>query len=213
MASFIHSLPAFAATLAPRPAANPCNSEQDLILAAKTGDRASFGELVDRHGPGVLRLAFRMTHSEQDAYDAYQSTFLKVLTAIRSFRGECAFQSWIYRIAANFCIAILRERNRTRDSIIYVNGEGEPFDFFEHLPEERPSRDPEQQLLNGELNERIAEALKKLTVREKVVFHLKHHEGLRLREIGTIINSSEETAKNTLFRATKKLRLELCDLR
>jgi len=119
-----------------------------------------------------------MTHSEQEASDAYQSTFLKVLTAIRSFRGDCAFQSWIYRIAANFCIAILRERNRKRDSMVYVNGEEGPFDFFEHLPEERPSYDPEQQLLSGELNERIARALNKLTVREKVVFHLKHHEGL-----------------------------------
>jgi RNA polymerase sigma-70 factor, ECF subfamily len=213
MATVAHLLPAATFIALSRSHESPINRDLELVQAARCGDRSAFETLVDIHGPAVLRLAWRMTHSEQDANDIYQNTFLKALTAIKGFRGDAAFKSWIYRIATNFCIALLRERSgRSVDSTIRRTDEEGTFDLLDHVSDDRPGSDPEHQLLSGEVGERINLAIGTLTPRERAVFHLKHYEGLKLREIGSILNTTEETAKNTLFRATQKLRSELADL-
>src|SRR5262245_12165129 len=81
-----------------------CN-EEELISACRDGNRAAFQEIIDRHGAAILRLALRMTGSEDDAREVFQNTFLKTLTAIKSFESRCQLKSWLYRIAANFSIA------------------------------------------------------------------------------------------------------------
>ena len=89
----------------------------------------------------------------------------------------------------------------------------EQYDILERVPDGRASSNPERDLMRRELGNRINNALGRLTPRERMVFELKHYHGLRLRTVGEILNTTEETAKNTLFRATQKLRGALADMR
>jgi RNA polymerase sigma-70 factor (ECF subfamily) len=94
-----------------------------------------------------------------------------------------------------------------------MDGEGKPFDVLEQVPDGRAAADPERGLMNRELSSRIRSALDRLSPRERMVFELKHYHGLKLRNVGEILHTTEETAKNTLFRATQKLRGALSDMR
>jgi RNA polymerase sigma-70 factor (ECF subfamily) len=84
---------------------------------------------------------------------------------------------------------------------------------LDQVPDGRAGANPERELMARELGTRINSALEKLTPRERMVFELKHYQGLKLRTVGEILNTTEETAKNTLFRATQKLRGSLADMR
>jgi RNA polymerase sigma-70 factor (ECF subfamily) len=86
-------------------------------------------------------------------------------------------------------------------------------DFFDRQPEVRAAANPERTLLGQELGEHIATALNRLSPRERMVFEMKHHQGLKLRAIGDLLGTSEETVKNSLFRATRKLRASLEGMR
>ncbi len=189
-------------------------NDAELIRAAQQGDHAAFEELVRQYDQPVLRLALHLTGSEQLAQDIYQEAFLKVYRSLGSFRFECSFYTWVYRIVSNLCMDHLRRRQvRKEDSSLRVSSEGEEFDLLEQLPDLRAGASPEQDLMRRELGNRIARALTKLTPRERLVFEMKHYQGLKLRTIGEVLNTTEETAKNTLFRATRKLRTALADLK
>jgi RNA polymerase sigma-70 factor (ECF subfamily) len=189
-------------------------NDAELIRAAQQGDHAAFEELVRQYDQPVLRLALHLTGSEHLAQDIYQEAFLKVYRSLGSFRFECSFYTWVYRIVSNLCMDHLRHRQvRKEDSSLRVSSEGEEFDLLEQLPDLRAGASPEQDLMRRELGNRIARALTKLTPRERLVFEMKHYQGLKLRTIGEVLNTTEETAKNTLFRATRKLRTALADLK
>jgi len=131
-----------------------------------------------------------------------------------SFRFECSFYTWVYRIVSNLCMDYLRRKQvRKEEPSVRVSSEGEEFDLLEQLPDVRAGASPEQDLMRRELGKRIARALSKLSPRERMVFEMKHYQGLKLRTIGEALNTTEETAKNTLFRATQKLRAALADLK
>ncbi len=185
-----------------------------LIREAQKGDRAAFEELVRQYDKAVLRLALHLTGSESDAQDIYQDAFLKAYRNLGSFRFECSFYTWIYRIVTNLCLDHLRRRNvRREESHVISDGSGEEFDLLDQVADNRSGGHPERDLMRRELGGRIARALTKLTPRERMVFELKHYQGLKLRTIGEMLNTTEETAKNTLFRATQKLRGSLADMR
>jgi RNA polymerase sigma-70 factor (ECF subfamily) len=86
-------------------------------------------------------------------------------------------------------------------------------DFFERQREHRPGLDPEKHLFGQEIRSKLAAAMVLLSPRERIVFEMKHYQGLKLRAIGDALGTSEETVKNSLFRATRKLRNELGELR
>ena len=189
-------------------------NDAELIRAAQQGDQAAFEELVRQYDQPVLRLALHLTGSEHEAKDIYQEAFLKAYRNLGSFRFECSFYTWMYRIVSNLCMDYLRRRQvRKEDSGVRVNSEGEEVDLLEQLPDERAGASPEQDLMRRELGQRIAKALTKLNPRERMVFEMKHYQGLKLRTIGEALKTTEETAKNTLFRATQKLRSALGDLK
>jgi RNA polymerase sigma-70 factor (ECF subfamily) len=189
-------------------------NDAELIRAAQQGDRAAFEELVRQYDQPVLRLALHLTGSEHEAKDIYQEAFLKVYRNLGSFRFECSFYTWVYRIVSNLCMDQLRRRKvRREDSGVRVNSEGEEVDLLEQHPDERAGASPEQELMRREMGKRIAQALTKLSPRERMVFEMKHYQGLKLRAIGDALGTSEETVKNSLFRATRKLRSELGVLR
>lgn len=182
-----------------------------LIRAAQDGDRAAFEALICQFDQALYQLTRRLAPTEQDAQEIYQETFLKVYRSLHRFRFQCAFSTWLYRIAANTNLDHLRRRAVRKEVSSTASGEaGEP------LPPEpldrAPGANPEQLLLSSELGTRLEAAIEALNPRERLVFELKHYEGLKLKAIGEILETSEETAKNSLFRATRKLRRALADL-
>jgi RNA polymerase sigma-70 factor (ECF subfamily) len=185
-----------------------------LVREAQHGSRAAFEELVHHYDQAVLRLAMHLTGSESEAQDIYQEAFLKAYRNIGSFRFECSFYTWIYRIVTNLCLDHLRKKRvRKEDAPVAVDEEGKPYDVLEQVADDRAGSDPERDLMSRELGRRIHIALERLSPRERMVFELKHYHGLKLRTVGEMLHTTEETAKNTLFRATQKLRGALADVR
>jgi RNA polymerase sigma-70 factor (ECF subfamily) len=189
--------------------------EQALVRSAQAGDRLAFEELVRRFDREVLRLALNLVHGPEDARDIYQESFLRVYRNLHRFRFECSFYTWLYRIVTNVALDHLRRRTSRREDQAPVpeDAEGGTRDFFDRQPEVRPSANPERRLLGQELGEHIATALDRLSPRERMVFEMKHYQGLKLRAIGEMLGTSEETVKNSLFRATRKLRASLDGMR
>jgi RNA polymerase sigma-70 factor (ECF subfamily) len=192
-------------------------SEETLIREAQAGKREAFEALVRRYDQEVLRLATNLLRRPEDARDIYQEAFLKVYRNLHQFRFECSFYTWLYRIVTNVCLDHLRRRSsRPEDQAPEVaspDGEGAPLDFFDRQTEVRAEANPERRLMGREIGQQIAEAMKLLSPRERVVFELKHYQGLKLKVIGEMLDTSEETVKNSLFRATQKLRAQLEGLR
>jgi RNA polymerase sigma-70 factor, ECF subfamily len=191
--------------------------ERALVVEAQAGNRAAFEELVRRHDRDVLRLALNLMKRPEDARDVYQEAFLKVYRNLHRFRFECSFYTWLYRIVTNVCLDHLRRRQaRPEDQAPEVNAahhEESITDFFERQREHRPALDPERSLFGKEIKARISRAMECLSPRERIVFEMKHYQGLKLRAIGDALGTTEETVKNSLFRATRKLRNELGELR
>ena len=187
--------------------------EQALVRRAQAGDRLAFDDLVRRYDRDVLRLALNLVHRSEDARDIYQESFLRVYRNLHRFRFECTFYTWLYRIVTNVALDHLRRRTSRREDQAPVPEQAEPGigtrDFFDRQPEQRASANPEKRLLGQELGRHIQEAMGRLSPRERMVFEMKHYQGLRLRAIGDLLGTSEETAKNSLFRATRKLRASL----
>jgi RNA polymerase sigma-70 factor (ECF subfamily) len=189
--------------------------EQALVRSAQAGDRLAFEELVRRFDREVLRLALNLVHRPEDARDIYQESFLRVYRNLHRFRFECSFYTWLYRIVTNVALDHLRRRTSRREDQAPVpeEAEGGTRDFFDRQPELRPGANPEKHLLGQELGAHIATALDRLSPRERMVFEMKHYQGLKLRAIGEMLGTSEETVKNSLFRATRKLRASLDGMR
>ena len=188
--------------------------EMELIREAQAGSRVAFDTLVRQYEHQVLRLALHLTGSEHEAEDIYQEAFLKAFRYIGNFRFECSFYTWIYRIVTNLCLDQLRrKKTRREDHAVILDHSGDEIDLLASVSDNRSFSNPGKELDRKVLGEKIQAALVKLTPRERMVFELKHYQGLRLRTIGEMLHTTEETAKNTLFRATKKLRLQLAELR
>lgn len=186
--------------------------ETGVIRAVQNGDRDAFERLVRAYDKDVLRLAMNLTRSAEDARDIYQEAFLKAYRNIGSFRFECSFYTWIYRIVTNVCLDTLRRRKVRAEEPAVVQTPDGPLDRISSAEEDRPLGDPERQVLNRQLEKRIGAALEGLTPRERMVFELRHYQGMRLTKIGEITGTSEEAARNCLFRATRKMRSVLGDL-
>jgi RNA polymerase sigma-70 factor, ECF subfamily len=183
-----------------------------LIRAAQKGDQGAFETLVRTYDQSVLRLAMNLLRSPEEARDVYQEAFLRVYRNLGTFRFDCSFHTWLYRIVTNICLDHLRKRKvRKEESSVIETTEG-PVDRMESLEEESAHADPERTMWNRQLRDRIETALGGLTPRERMVFEMRHYEGLRLRNIGDILGTTEEAAKNCLFRATQKMRADLGDL-
>ncbi|MBZ5516804.1 MAG: sigma-70 family RNA polymerase sigma factor [Acidobacteriia bacterium] len=186
-------------------------AERTLIRRAQRGDRAAFDALVRRYDQEVLRMALRIVRSPDEAQDLYQEAFLKVYRSIGQFRLEARFSTWLYRVVTNVCYDHLRRQKNRSEVQAPENEDGQP-DFAQVVAEDRSALHPDRALAAGEISRRLEAALARLSPRERMVFDLKHCQGLKLRAIGEICGTSEEAAKNSLFRALQKLRVDLRDL-
>ena len=182
-----------------------------LIRAAQRGDQDAFEQLVRAYDQSVLRLAMNLLRSPEDARDVYQEAFLRVYKNLDSFRFDCSFHTWLYRIVTNICLDQLRKRKVRKEESAVVETPDGPLDRMDAFEEEGADSDPERSLWNRQLKHKIENALQDLTPRERMVFELRHYQGLRLRNIGEMLGTTEEAAKNCLFRATQKMRSVLGD--
>jgi RNA polymerase sigma-70 factor (ECF subfamily) len=182
-----------------------------LIRAAQRGDHEAFEQLVRTYDQSVLRLAMNLLRSPEDARDVYQEAFLRVYRNLHAFRFDCSFHTWLYRIVTNICLDQLRKRKVRKEESSVVETSDGPIDRMDAFEEDAAEADPERSMWNRQLKQKIEDALQDLTPRERMVFELRHYQGLRLRNIGEILGTTEEAAKNCLFRATQKMRSELGD--
>lgn len=185
--------------------------EASLIRAAQQGDPDAFERLVRKYDQGVLRIAMHLLGSQEDARDVYQEAFLRAYKNLHTFRFDCSFHTWIYRIATNICLDQLRRRKvRKEEPVVIETAEG-VLDRAQDLAEPGAEGNPMRRLFGRELRERLQSVLAGLTPRERAVFELRHFEGMKLKDIGDALGTSEEAAKNCLFRVTQKLRAALED--
>jgi RNA polymerase sigma-70 factor (ECF subfamily) len=192
-------------------AATERTDERSLIRAAQRGDQAAFEQLVRSYDANVLRMAYNLLHSQEDARDIYQEAFLRVYKKLPEFRFDSAFSTWLYRIVANLCLDQIRKRKVRKEETATVETPAGEIDRLQFIPENRADVDPQRRLMSSEVNNRIEEVLGSLTPRERLVFEMRHYQGMRLRAIGESLGVTEEAAKNCLFRATQKMRVALGD--
>lgn len=183
--------------------------ERTLVEQARGGCAAAFEELVRRCDRDLLRLACRLTRSTEEARDLYQETFLRAFRSLRAFRGDCAFRTWVLRIASHHWLDQARRRVADRTDPRPAAGPDEG----REAPEAVDRRtDPERELLRLEIRKRLREAIESLAPRERLVFEMRHDQGERLTDIAVALETTEETVRNCLYRAHRRLRESLADL-
>src|SRR5437588_2909093 len=143
-----------------------------LIRAAQRGDQDAFEQLVRVYDQSVLRIAMNLLRSPEEARDVYQEAFLKVYRNLHSFRFDCSFHTWLYRIVTNICLDHLRRRKVRKEESTVVQTEDGPVDRISQVPERGAQSDPERTMWNSELAGKISSALEALTPRERTVFEL-----------------------------------------
>jgi RNA polymerase sigma-70 factor, ECF subfamily len=176
-------------------------SEAAAVARARVGDGEAFRVLVERHSRSVFRLAYRMTGNEQDAEEVVQETFLRAYRQLSRFDARASFGTWVYRIASNFSLDLIRARKRHDDRC--DSGE----DGAEALPSSTAG--PERLAYASEVRERVSAAMEELTPQERTAFVLRHFEGLSIEEIGVALGTADSATKNSIFRAVQKLRRAL----
>ncbi|MBI3118530.1 MAG: sigma-70 family RNA polymerase sigma factor, partial [Candidatus Hydrogenedentes bacterium] len=177
-------------------------------LALKAGEERAFDELVRRYQGRVFAVAFRLTGNREDALDVTQESLLKAYRKIESWQPTGGFLPWLLRLTSNQAIDQLRRRKRQREERL-----DEAFvPTSEKAPVEPYVMAVETAARAQEIDDRVRKALGVLSPTQKIVFMLRHYEGLQLSDIATEIGCTVGSVKVHLFRALKKLRDELGDL-
>jgi RNA polymerase sigma-70 factor, ECF subfamily len=186
------------------------NHEQHLIEKAQAGDQRAFEKLIFKYDRYILGLTLRLLGNRDEAKEVYQETFLKVFRSIGRFRQQSSFYTWVFRIATNVCLDRLRHRMKLLQEMSMDSPSSEcVVPFKEVFGEESNQSHPGQALSAVPVRERFRRVLNTLSAEERLVFELRHYQGLRLSQIGEILGSTENTIKDCFYRATRKLRAEL----
>jgi RNA polymerase sigma-70 factor (ECF subfamily) len=177
------------------------------VIPAEGSESDSFRALVEEHSPMVFRLAFRMTGNASDAEDVVQETFLKAHRSLGGFDERARFGTWVYRIAVNAAIDLIRRRGR--GTVVRPAGEDDP-PVVETLASKDPQ--PDRVAMSGQIQRDVAAALTQLSERERAAFVLRHLEGMPIERIAEVLKIGPNAVKQTVFRAVQKLRRELAPL-
>lgn len=172
-----------------------------LVERCTKGDREAFAILVRRYERPIYNAAYRVLGNADDAREVAQAVFLRIVERLDDYDAKHKFFSWIYRIALNEAIDVLRRNNRE-----------EPLDDDADLAEV-PSAGPEQQYANRQLSGRIERALRSMKVEDRVVLTLRHFADLSYRDMAEVLDIEEKTVKSRLFEARQRLSELLADLR
>ena len=173
--------------------------ERDLILRCQRGDEAAFESLVRLHEKRVYALCRRMCRSEDDALEAAQDTFLAVWRGVGSFRADAAFSTWLYRLATNACLDLLR-REKKNGGNVSLDDEGFSVEPIDRAPS------PEEAVERGETQRMVREALLALPDDYRQILLLRETEQLSYAEIAEITGLELGTVKSRISRARLALR-------
>jgi RNA polymerase sigma-70 factor, ECF subfamily len=177
------------------------------LKALKSGDRSEFARLVEAHSAQIYRLALKMLGNAQDAEDVLQETFIKAFRKVDGFDGRSSISTWLFRIAMNEALMVLRRQQPETVSIQEpnesVDGEQEPLQIVDWCCL------PEEELLSAEGQKFLGEAAQELSHSLRMVFLLRDVEGLSTRETAEVLNISETAVKTRLSRARLQLREKL----
>jgi RNA polymerase sigma-70 factor (ECF subfamily) len=183
-------------------------ADSDLIARAAGGDTAAFQALVERHRAMVYRVAYQFAGNHHDAEDIAQEVFIKVYRSLDRFRQDAQLTSWLYRIVMNACID--HRRRSTSPAAAAPSGD-EAEQRLLNTPEEAPG--PEQRAYAGELGEVLETEIARLPPGQRLVFVMRHHQGLKLGEIADALGLAEGTVKRQLHSAVHRLRQALTAVR
>jgi len=182
--------------------------DTELALALKAGDESAFDELVRRYQGRVYAVAYRVTGNREDALDVSQEALVKAYRKIHTWQPTGGFVPWLLRLTSNQAIDHIRRRKRQQherlDETFVPNSEGAAV--------EPHTAGTEQAVHAREIDERIRASLVVLSPTQRTVFVLRHFEGLQLAEIAQELGCTVGSVKVHLFRALKKLRVELADM-
>ena len=196
------------APVAPPPESDP-QVEQRLVKRAKCGDLEAYDGLVRRYQERIYATIYHMTANHEDANDLAQETFIKAYQALKSFKGDSSFFTWVYRIAVNKTINFLKQRkNKTHLSLndLDFNTEHDA-DLLALISEKTPRR--EVNLI--ELQEKLNMAMQKLSQVHRLVVTLHDVQGLSHEEISRIMDCNTGTVRSRLFYARQQLQAYLSD--
>ncbi|HAO67662.1 MAG TPA: RNA polymerase subunit sigma-24 [Verrucomicrobiales bacterium] len=196
----------------------PVNSPQiwaeyedvDLVKASQDGMLAAFDELIQRYQQRVYATVYHMTSSHEDADDLTQESFIKAYKALKRFKGESSFYTWIYRIAVNRTINFLKQRKRKsyhmslNDMDMQVEKHA---DLLMFISDNTPRRD----LRLNELQEKMNEAMQKLSQTHRLTVALHDVQGMSHEEIGKIMDCNTGTVRSRLFYARQQLQALLSE--
>ena len=174
------------------------------LEALIAGDRAEFARLVDEYSSQIYRLGLRMLGSPQDAEDVLQNTFINALTHIHKFEGRSNIATWLYRIASNEALMLIRKK-KPEVNLEDVEGGDDDEDL-------RPTQFvdwsalPEDELLSGEGKQALDDTIDTLPESMRIVFLLRDVEGLSIKETAEALNLTETNVKTRLLRARMFLR-------
>jgi RNA polymerase sigma-70 factor (ECF subfamily) len=181
-------------------------TDASFVARARAGDADAFRVLVERHSRALFRVAFRMTGNRQDAEDVVQESFLRAFKQLAKFDERASFGTWLYRIAANCSLDMMRARKRRAEHVTAGADDG-----AEEVVLSLPSLDPtpERMALSGEVRQRVLEAMDDLSATERTAFVLRHFEGMCMEEVSRVLECQPGAAKHSVFRAVQKLRRSL----
>ena len=179
-------------------------SDPALVARALRGDDAAFQLLTERHSQSVFHLAYRMTANEQDAEDVVQETFLRAFRNLKRYESRSLFSTWLYRIAANYTVDLMRSRKRFVDPAAASH---ENSDWLNDVAWNGPTA--ERLAISSQIRENIGKAMGQLSAQERTAFVLRHYHELSIEEIGGTLGLGENATKHSIFRAVRKLRRAL----
>lgn len=185
--------------LLPRPMLASPREDRELVVAAREGDEAAFGELVRRHQGGLRRCAARIVGDDEEGRDIAQAAFIRAWENLAKYDPAWSFSTWLYRIATNLAIDVLRSRDsreRTHQTHLRLVGDSEGPRAPERVAED------EVQRIFGELAQRLTPA-------QRAAFVLREVQGLSTAEVAQAVGCSEATVRNHVFQARAVLRREL----
>src|SRR4030066_931067 len=186
---------------------NKVETEGFSLKALQAGDPEEFSRLVNAYSSKIYRLATKMLIHQKDAEDVLQETFIKAYRGLKSFDGRSKISTWLYRIATNEALMVIRRKHpevvSIDEPVETEEGEQEPIQVFEWCCL------PEDELLSEETKERLDAAIQKLPERLRVVFLLRDINDLSTHETAEVLGLSDTAVKTRLSRARLRLREEL----
>ncbi len=191
------------------PMSETLNEETLNLEALRKKDKRAFAQLVDQNSDHIYRLALRLTGNSQDAEDVVQETFIKAFNNVESFEGRSKVSTWLYRIATNEALMLLRRR---KDGITPID-EGVETDEGEIMPIQIVDWCclPEKEIMTEETRQVLQEAALQLSSANRAAFLLRDVEGLSTQEAAEALDISESALKVRLMRARLQLREALSD--